>query len=140
LTDEWVQDEGERLRGRYLDALISLMRRNGRHGALDDALACGRRALQLDPLREEVHREMVQLFADSGQSVQAVRQFETCRRARRRAGRDPGRGDDLALPAHRWCRQRSAGAPGGRATQDGTLRRLYAALSGLEPSAPSWSS
>ena len=42
------------------------------------SLACGHKILDLDPLREEIHREMMRLYYRNGQRAQALRQYDTC--------------------------------------------------------------
>jgi DNA-binding SARP family transcriptional activator len=76
--DDWALRERERLRILYLDCLGRLLRRHSEHGALDRALACGRQILTLDPLREDVHREVIRLHVRNGQRGLALQQYESC--------------------------------------------------------------
>src|SRR2546426_5960671 len=62
----------------YLVALARLMQHHSAAGELDDALACGRRVLELDPLREDVHRDLMRLYVKSGRRALAIQQYETC--------------------------------------------------------------
>lgn len=78
--DEWVEIERQRIRVLYLDALGQLLDHHRRRGELDEAMAWGQRILQLEPLSEEVHRSMMELYAASGKRPLALRQFETCRK------------------------------------------------------------
>jgi DNA-binding SARP family transcriptional activator len=55
------------------------MRYYRHHQAYEESLACGRQILNHDPLREEIHREIMQLYLESGQRALAVRQYEICR-------------------------------------------------------------
>lgn len=77
--DDWVLWERERLRLLYVSGLMGLMRHYRDLGAYDESLHCGRQILHLDPLREEIHREMMRLYLESGQRSLAVQQYETCR-------------------------------------------------------------
>lgn len=77
--DDWVLWERERLRLLYVSGLMCLMRHYKHHGAYEESLQCGHRILHLDPLREEVHREMMRLYMESRQRALAVRQYEICR-------------------------------------------------------------
>jgi DNA-binding SARP family transcriptional activator len=79
IFDDWALQERERLRNLYLRALRWLMRCHRQQGNLAGSLACGQRILACDPLREDVHREMMRLYRDSGQRAQALRQYEICR-------------------------------------------------------------
>jgi DNA-binding SARP family transcriptional activator len=77
--DDWALRERERLRLRYLDGLVRLMRYHGRHDAYEEALARGQDVLRHDPLREEIHREVMRLHAKAGQRARAARQYESLR-------------------------------------------------------------
>lgn len=79
IFDDWALAERERLRARCLDAQVYLMRLHHAAGNEEKALAYGRRVLAIDPLREEVHRELMAVYDDLGQSAQAIRQYELCR-------------------------------------------------------------
>jgi DNA-binding SARP family transcriptional activator len=48
--------------------------------AYEESLARGQQILQLDPLREEIHRAVMRLYEESGQRALAVRQYEACRK------------------------------------------------------------
>lgn len=77
--DEWCLYERERLRGLFLGALERLMAYHGRRGQYQEAIAYGQRILSYDPLREEIHRELMRLFLASGKRSAAFRQYEICR-------------------------------------------------------------
>ena len=78
--DDWALTERERLRARYLDTQVMLMRAYRAHGDVQGSLDAGRRALAVDSLDEDVHREIMGIHRDAGQSAQAVRQYDICRR------------------------------------------------------------
>lgn len=78
--DDWALRERERLRLLYLDSLGSLLRHHSDTGALEEALRCGQQILAIDPLREEIHREVIRLHVRSGHRALALRQYECCRR------------------------------------------------------------
>ncbi|GIK41282.1 MAG: hypothetical protein BroJett011_51150 [Chloroflexota bacterium] len=77
--DDWALRERERLRLLYLNSLICLMRYYHHHGAYEQSLNYGQQILKLDPLREEIHREIMRLYLENGQRTLAVRQYEICR-------------------------------------------------------------
>jgi DNA-binding SARP family transcriptional activator len=77
--EEWVLAERERLRAVYLNCLSRLMRYYRQQGAYERALHYGYMLLRNDPLREEVHRDVMRLYVASGQRAQALRQYEVCR-------------------------------------------------------------
>lgn len=76
--DDWILRERERLRTLYLHCLAQLMRYYRQQHAYEKSLTCGQQILNYDPLREEIHREMMRLYLESGQRAMAVRQYELC--------------------------------------------------------------
>lgn len=76
---DWALRERERLRALYLKSLIYLLQFYGFHGSYEKAIAYGQQALELDPLREEIHRELIRLYHENGERTLAVRQYEICR-------------------------------------------------------------
>lgn len=77
--DDWALRERERMRSMYLDSLSRLMRYHHARGAYADGLAAGQQLLAHDPLREEIHREMMRLYLKAGDRALAVRQYNLCR-------------------------------------------------------------
>jgi DNA-binding SARP family transcriptional activator len=76
---DWALRERERLRCCYLDCLYYLMRYFSSSANIPQALLYGQEILRADPLREDVHRQMMRLFDADGQRSCAVRQFHLCR-------------------------------------------------------------
>ncbi len=79
LFDEWVIRERERMRYLYLSALSQLMMYHIKEGQYQKSLECGQTILQLDPLREDIHRNMMRVYSETGQRALAIRQYESCR-------------------------------------------------------------
>jgi DNA-binding SARP family transcriptional activator len=79
LNDDWVLRERELARQQWLKALVRLMQIGRIAGEHERALACARTVLDADPLREDIHRQVMCLYAESGQRPLALRQFEHCR-------------------------------------------------------------
>lgn len=77
--DDWALRERERLRALWLKALGALFRFHGFHGRYDEAESWGLRLLAADPLREEIHRDLMRLYLEKGDRAAAARQFEDCR-------------------------------------------------------------
>jgi DNA-binding SARP family transcriptional activator len=77
--DDWAIRERERLRLLYLDSLATLLTHYSQADAHDDALRCGQQILALDPLREDIHRELIRLHLQRGHRALALRQYEQCR-------------------------------------------------------------
>ena len=76
--DDWALRERERLRSLYLKSLAHLMCYYGHNGTYENAIACSQQILNHDPLREEIHREVMRLYLQSGQRAQAIRHYKSC--------------------------------------------------------------
>jgi DNA-binding SARP family transcriptional activator len=76
--DDWALRERERLYSLELRGLVHLLKYFRHHKDYEKALSCGQKILDLDPLREEIHREMMRLHTANRQRTLAVRQYETC--------------------------------------------------------------
>src|SRR4051794_18541856 len=63
LYEDWIPAEQERLSGLFLDALGVLVRHLEEAGELHAALAHARRAVAVDPLREEAQAHLIRLLA-----------------------------------------------------------------------------
>jgi DNA-binding SARP family transcriptional activator len=77
--DDWVLRERESLRMKYISGLSYLLGYYKLRQEWEKCLVFGQRILDLDPLREEIHREMMRLYLASGQRTLAVRQYQICR-------------------------------------------------------------
>lgn len=80
LYEEWCLVEAERLRLLYTRALHGLLSYHRAGGAHEEALNAARRLLAVDPLREDVHQQVIELYAALGRPGEARTHFETCRR------------------------------------------------------------
>ena len=76
--EDWVLFERERLRTLYLNGQAHLMQYYRYHGTFKESLACAQKILDKDPLREEIHREIMHLYLENGQRALAVRQYQAC--------------------------------------------------------------
>ena len=78
--DDWVVTEQERLR----DAAVQMLRALGEHfaarGEYDSAILYCRRLLEIDPLAEQAHRELMRLYVLSGRRRRALLQFQDLER------------------------------------------------------------
>ena len=79
--EEWVLTQRARLRELVLDALHTLAVHHTRRGSAGHAAAMEytARLLALEPWREEAHRQLMLLLAQSGQRSAALAQYEACR-------------------------------------------------------------
>jgi predicted ATPase/DNA-binding SARP family transcriptional activator len=89
-TDAWVLQEREWLAERYFRALGEWLADARLIGEWEAAIAQARRGLALDPLREEIHQELMRLLAASGQPGAALTQYRQLeRRMREELGARP---------------------------------------------------
>lgn len=118
IYDDWCLYDRERLRLLYHAALERLMRYEQQRSSWTAAIVLGHRLLALDPLMEQVHREMMRCYVRRGSRAAALRQFESCARLLRteldvdpmpetidlylriRGGGDPEPADDSLTPPH----------------------------------------
>lgn len=84
IADDWALREREKHRRNYLNALGRLMQLAIIRRDYADGIRHAQAVLDSDALREDVHRQLMQLFMLSGQRAQALRQFEHCRELLRR--------------------------------------------------------
>lgn len=78
--EDWALVEAERLRLLYIHGLQDLGNWYRTQGEFVQALDCARRSLAVDPLREEIHYRVMELYAALGQREAALTQFATCQR------------------------------------------------------------
>lgn len=83
-ADDWALRLRERQRRMQLGALARLMHAATLSATWSDAIYFGEAMLELDELREDVHREVMRCQLAAGQRASALRQFERCRTALRR--------------------------------------------------------
>lgn len=79
--EQWVLTERTRLRAHVLQLLHRLADYFAEQRDLSQAMDYVRRLLQLEPWREEAHRQLMLLLAQSGQRSAALAQYELCRQA-----------------------------------------------------------
>ncbi len=77
--DDWALSERERLRNMYLDCLLKVASYYELRSEFSMALHYGRALIALDPLREDVYRLLIRLYAKSGDRARAIRQYGQCR-------------------------------------------------------------
>ena len=76
--DDWQFFQAETLRREFAGALERLVRCHAARRAYDAAITHARRWLALDPLHEPAHRQLMLLYAQSGQHAAALRQYREC--------------------------------------------------------------
>lgn len=75
---DWVVPERERLRALYLDTLTLLLKAYIHQQAYLSAIATAQHLLNVDPLREDVHRDLMRLYSATNQRGRALQQYLTC--------------------------------------------------------------
>jgi DNA-binding SARP family transcriptional activator len=88
--DEWVLADRYRIENLYLTALDYLIQHHGARGDVGAVAKYGQLALELEPLREDLHRDLMRAYASAGRIDLAEGQFERCRLLlRQELGVDP---------------------------------------------------
>ncbi|MGB5758625.1 MAG: AAA family ATPase [Acidimicrobiales bacterium] len=77
---DWIEPERDRIRDRYHGALAQLIQLYKSRSEYDVALRFAATLVKQEPLREDLHQEVMRLHALLGQAPAAERQFEVCRR------------------------------------------------------------
>ena len=76
--DEWLTEERERLARLHAGVLERLARQQEREQRWPEAIRSAERMVAHDPLREESHQLLIQLWQASGDRARAVRAYHTC--------------------------------------------------------------
>jgi predicted ATPase/DNA-binding SARP family transcriptional activator len=76
--EEWMLLSREQYRRLVLEALYRLAEAHGDRGDHGRAVEHARRQTELDPWREEAHRQVMRLLAQSGRRSEALAQYGTC--------------------------------------------------------------
>ena len=74
--EEWALLERERLERMFREALLQLAGAHEERGETEAALRNARRLLELDPLVEEAHRQVMRALEQSGERAAALAQYE----------------------------------------------------------------
>lgn len=77
--EQWALLERERLRTLALAAWQQTIEQRMADGQHQAGIESGQRLLQLDPLHEPTHRQLMRLLAQTGQRSAALAQYESCR-------------------------------------------------------------
>lgn len=76
--EEWVITQREHFRLLVLGLLDDLAEHSALQGEYPQAIHYGRRILELEPWREETHRQLMLWLARSGQRSAAIKQYQDC--------------------------------------------------------------
>jgi len=77
--DDWVLADRYRIENLYLTALDYLVQHHGARGDVGAVARYGQLALDLEPLREDIHRHLMTAYGSADRVDLAERQFERCR-------------------------------------------------------------
>jgi DNA-binding SARP family transcriptional activator len=77
--DDWITPERERLDQKVEDALQGFVDRWEREGAYHDAIAFAEQIVRRNPLREDLYRQIMRMYALSGDRAGVVRTYRECR-------------------------------------------------------------
>jgi DNA-binding SARP family transcriptional activator len=78
--EDWVRQRREHLHRTAVQVLHGLAAIAGASGDHAGAAAAARRQLELDPCREQAHRQLMRALAGSGDRAAALAQYQRCRR------------------------------------------------------------
>jgi TolB-like protein/Flp pilus assembly protein TadD len=84
IFDDWLEVERTRLREVACNALSRLIQIYADDDNPKPAIDLSQRLVALDPIREEAHRTLMQLYHRSGQRTAALKQYQTCEKILRR--------------------------------------------------------
>lgn len=82
--DQWVLAERDRLHRMALRAHALLVEQLSRAGSIDEAVATAQRSLRIDPLQESMHRTLMRLYLQSGDTTNALQQYDACTKVLKR--------------------------------------------------------
>jgi DNA-binding SARP family transcriptional activator len=82
--DQWVLAERDRLHRLSLRAHTTLVEQLSRGGAADEAIATAQRSLRIDPLQETMHRTLMRLYLQTGDTTNALQQYDACAKVLKR--------------------------------------------------------
>jgi ATP/maltotriose-dependent transcriptional regulator MalT/DNA-binding SARP family transcriptional activator len=80
----WCVVRREELGDKHLEALVQLGQCHEARGAWESAINQYREALEVDGLREDIHRRIMQIYASVGRRSDAIAQYRICQEILRR--------------------------------------------------------
>lgn len=77
--DDWIAPERERLEQMLADVLQRFIDEWEKQGNYRDAITYAQKLVRRDPLREDIYRQIMRLYATSGDRAGVARTFKECR-------------------------------------------------------------
>jgi hypothetical protein len=77
--EQWLTQQREQYHRQVMDTLATLTTYHEQRGELAEAIQYAQQQLAFEPWLEESHRQLMGLFARTGQRSQALKQYEQCR-------------------------------------------------------------
>jgi DNA-binding SARP family transcriptional activator len=77
--EDWLASSRQMFHDAAMRAHGRLLTEQEKSGQLDPAIETATRALRFDPMREDIHRQLMQLYAAKGMRSSALNQYRTCR-------------------------------------------------------------
>jgi DNA-binding SARP family transcriptional activator len=75
---DWCQADRENLHEEYVDALVRLADLSSRHGDSERTISLLRQVSLMEPLREDVHRQLIRSLWSDGRRGEARERYEAC--------------------------------------------------------------
>ncbi|SES82907.1 DNA-binding transcriptional activator of the SARP family [Natronincola peptidivorans] len=76
--DDWIIYERERLQKLYFDGLTLLAQYFSHIGQYAKGITCLQKLLYINPLQEQLHKQLMELYYLKGDRVKALQQYEKC--------------------------------------------------------------
>lgn len=77
--EQWLSATRRVYQDTALRALIELLQEQEKAGELDLAIETANKALRIDPFREDIHRQLMRVYAANGMRSSALSQYRSCR-------------------------------------------------------------
>ena len=74
----------ETIREMHIEALTGVGQCHEARGEFEEAIRWYKRGVEIDELREDIHRRIMQCYASAGQRASALAQYSRCQEALRR--------------------------------------------------------
>lgn len=129
--EPWLEPRRLELRRRFAESVRPLVNSAAEAGDAAAAVPLLRRLIEVDPLAEGPHRDLMRLLALGGRRAEALRAYDSCEGALRAAGRGAPAEETRAL--RQEIQLGAVGPPQDRRVLDGARRAARRLLGTLDP-------